>query len=135
MCVWDIEFLESEKIIDTAFGKTEHTPHAGECRAILPLSTCLIIVDSLISRRILSSIASLYKLPSHFILGGAKNTQCLDLAWTSQIVMQTGQDHKSESCIAAFDIARFYDNINAMHVVKEAIHKGFDISVMCAAFA
>ena len=84
--------LSAEKIGGLVWGKEGRHPSPRECRAILPLSSPLSVLDFMISHKLHAICVSIFRIPSSIFVGAGPGTQCLDIAFTAQQVIEKGND-------------------------------------------
>ena len=106
------------------YGKESHNPSSDACRAILPLSAMHTIVDSLLSAKILAELPRILPVPEGCYLGGRPGTQCLDIAFDCQMVIEAGLDMHSKSAVCQADLRRYYDSLPTLHIAMFLIQLG-----------
>ena len=108
--------IHEQTIAARVYGKESHEPIASECRAILPLPSLLTLADIIVSTKLQKWLCSNFKVPKSVFIGGRPGTQCLDIAFGTQLVVEKGLDEKSAGAISSCDIRRFYDSICVLSV-------------------
>ena len=107
-------------------GKTSSQPQPEDTRAVMPMPALGQVIDSLCEKAVLDFIDRHPCRHSGVFVGGCKGTQPLDIAASIQIGVEKCLDSKSAGCIAQFDLARYYDSIDLLEVLRSMEQQGFD---------
>ena len=126
-------FLAAFNIQGRLYGKESSTTAAADLRAILPLPSILQVIDVLISTKLTAYIDRLFPPLDGCFIGARPFTQPLDIAHGLQAVLEKGLDDKSRGAIAQQDIAKYYDSIDCLLVVKWLESRGVPKSICAAA--
>lgn len=104
--------IDYEHIQSRVFGMESACPTPGECRAILPLTAMLTLLDCMLSARLGTWCKESLRIEPWCLVGNTRRTQCLDAAFTAQLVIEKGLDVHSSGAIAVADICKYYDSIS-----------------------
>ena len=96
-------------------GKASARPEPNDTRAVLPQPALAQILDRILEARIMSFIAEHQELHPACFIGAGPGTQPLD---SVQLAVEKMCDLKSVGCVAQCDIARYYDNLDLLTVVR-----------------
>jgi len=73
-----------------------------------------------------------YDIHKSCYVGGVPGTQCLDIAFGAQLLLEKALDDHSRGAIVSSDIRRFYDSICVLKVVRYLLSQGCPQN-LCAA--
>ena len=126
--------LRAEEVGGLAWGKEGSKPAPKDIRVILPLSASLNILDHVISHRLASWCKSHFDLPESIYIGNTPKSQCLDVAFASQQVLEKGSDDHGAGVVAQCDIKQFFDHISPVLFYHRARQRGMHPALIAACF-
>ena len=124
--------ISAQQIHGKVWGKECSQPRAGATRAILPLSVPLGLLDKIVSDRLNDWISRNISLPDSIYIGAAPKTQCLDVAFTAQQILEKGNDDNGRGVVAQGDVQQFYDNISIVRFANVARQRGMPMSLIAS---
>ena len=127
--------IQGELINASVFGKEGCTPRVEAVRMILPLTALLTLCDIIVSRELARMIGERFPVPEFIYLGCTVGSQCLDVAYAAQLVIEKALDSKSAGAVATADIRAYYDSLDCFLIAKFLIEAGLDRVLVAAALA
>ena len=92
----------------------------------MPMPALGQIFDSIIEKVVLDFLDQHPCRHTGVFIGGCPGTQPLDIASVVQVGIEKCLDVHSTGCVAQFDLARYYDSIDLLEVLRDMERQGFD---------
>ena len=104
----------------------------ADLRAIVPMSSCVRLLDRVLSLELEVHINGILPCIPGFFVGAQRHTQCLDIAHGAALFIEKALDSHSEGSIAQADLRRYFDELPTLRILRWLIKQGVDRGLVAA---
>jgi len=120
----DVQQIGAEEVHGFAKGKDSKNPQPSKVRVILPQNAVLSICDAVLANKIHSYTDILVPPCDEVFVGARPGTQCADIAFACQLVVEKALDDNSRGALSQSDIGQFYDNLPVLTIAQWLAERG-----------
>jgi len=116
-----------------ASGKSDLSPEVKDIRAIMPLSARMILLDVILSQRILKFVDQVLPDDPAVFVAARPKTQPLDITFALSLAVERALDNFSRGGLAQADVEQYYDTIDVLAIAMWLVSRGFPLADAAAA--
>ena len=131
-CLAHRESVQALSARCVANGKRSKNSLDTDLRSIVPMSSILRLLDTVLSINLEHNLRSLLPVVPGCFIGAQRHTQCLDIAHGAALLVEKALDCRSEGCFAQADIKCFFDSLPTRLILMWLVRRGMDKFLVAA---